>query len=334
VVGQKIPVLQPGETRTITFNVTVVSRPESGEVVNMAAAQFEYIVNPTQPPRSKTQESNDVVTRIEIVNLELVKTADKTVLVVGDTITFTIRITNRGTVPVNNVIFRDETPEGTVYVANSFTIGGVPVPGANPAVGINLGTINPGQTVTVTFQIRIDTMPCPPIVINIAAAEFQYRLVTNGPNFTGNAESNELIIEAPPKMFKQFSVEEYVDIPRQKPTAEDILDVTANVVITDTHIIRTPKGTSYEGQQLTGLKLIVEGRLVQKVVYIANDAVQSVHAAEFDVPFSTFIILPENFKQCTPLQVEAFVEDVYAKLIDGRRIFKNITLRIEARSKC
>ena len=54
-------------------------------------------------------------------------------------------------------------------------------------------------------------------------------------------------------------------------------------------------GASREGQILTGWKLIIEGVLDHKIEYVADLPEQSVHSAHFRVPFSTFIILPEDF---------------------------------------
>lgn len=135
-------------------------------------------------------------------------------------------------------------------------------------------------------------------------------------------------------IFKQFSIEEDVPIHVQKPEAEEIFDSKTNLIITSTRLVQTPKGTSSEGQILTGWKMVVEGILVQTVVYIANDPAQSLHAARLDSPFSTYLILPEGYKLCQPIQVEGYIENACVKLTDSRCIFKNITLRIEGNYKC
>jgi hypothetical protein len=141
-------------------------------------------------------------------------------------------------------------------------------------------------------------------------------------------------LTVPQTNFKQLVVDETVCIPSQKPDAEDIVNVLVDVEIIATHVIKTTKGTSQEGQVLTGYKLIIEGMLHQKVEYIADEQTQSVHAAEFNVPFSSFIILPENFNEGSTVNVEAYVEDVFYKLISPRCIFKNVTLRLEAEIIC
>lgn len=133
-----------------------------------------------------------------------------------------------------------------------------------------------------------------------------------------------------PKAFKQFTVQETLVLPEAKPDIEQIVKVIAQVVITSTKVIKTPVGKSLEGQILSGYKLIVEGEVKQKIEYVADECKQSVHAAHFDVPFSTFIVLPSTYQIGTPVPVTAYIEDLFVELIDKRTIFKNIILLLNA----
>ncbi|MCY6958954.1 MULTISPECIES: DUF3794 domain-containing protein [Clostridium] len=126
--------------------------------------------------------------------------------------------------------------------------------------------------------------------------------------------------------FKQFNIEETACLPITKPDIEQILKVIADVEIKSTRAIRTPVGTSLEGQVLTGWKLVIEGKVNQKVQYVADLPEQPSHAAHFSVPFSTFVVLPEDFVMGTPVTVTPFLEDIYVEQLDKRCIFKNITL--------
>ncbi|AHF06145.1 DUF3794 domain-containing protein [Desulfitobacterium metallireducens] len=129
---------------------------------------------------------------------------------------------------------------------------------------------------------------------------------------------------------KELNVEEIVDIPPTKPDIELILKVKSELVILSTKVIKTPIGKSLENQTLTGWKLIVEGELRQVVLYVADERCQSIHGAHFNVPFSTFIVLPPDFDETQCLTVEGYIEDIYAEQIGTRKIFKNITLLLVA----
>ena len=58
-------------------------------------------------------------------NLTLTKSADKTEVQPGDTITYTIIYKNDGTADAINVVITDPIPSGTVYVDKSATQGGI-----------------------------------------------------------------------------------------------------------------------------------------------------------------------------------------------------------------
>ncbi|QHE54121.1 SPOCS domain-containing protein [Pontibacillus sp. HMF3514] len=332
--GIPIGDLPPGGFATVEFSVVVEELLEPPEVVNTAAVTYTVQVDPDEPAEERTEESEPVVTAVEVVELTAIKTADKSAVQVGDTLTYTVEITNTGTLPVENVLFKDQIPDGTTLVPNSVTIDGVPQPGANLSIGVVIGTIQPGITVVITFEVTIEESPCPPELINQAVITFDYLLESSGPLLSGSTTSNEVLTDVGLTIFKQISVDENLTIPPQKPDAEDLLDVSVDVEITSTIIIKTPIGTSFEGQRLTGWKLIVEGKLKQIITYIADVPQQTVHSAHFDVPFSTFLVLPENYQPCQEVHVAGFVEDVYSLLLDPRTIFKNVTLRIEGIEDC
>lgn len=133
-----------------------------------------------------------------------------------------------------------------------------------------------------------------------------------------------------PTAFKQFAVQENLELPCAKPDIEQIIRVMAEVKITHTKVIKTPVASSAEGQILTGFKLIVEGELLQKIEYVADEPTQSVHAAHFSVPFSTFIVLPPTFMIGTKVRVIPYIEDIYAKQMGKRNIFKNVIILLDA----
>lgn len=134
-----------------------------------------------------------------------------------------------------------------------------------------------------------------------------------------------------PTTFTEIAIAETFKLPDAKPDIEQITKVTVDAVITSTNVVATPIGTAVGGSILTGAKLIIEGKLRQKIEYVANEPTQSVHAAEFETPFSTFVVIPLPTLPITPqlalkYPVEAFIEDVYINQIDARTIFKNVTV--------
>ncbi|MCM8709594.1 DUF3794 domain-containing protein [Clostridium sp. SYSU_GA19001] len=130
---------------------------------------------------------------------------------------------------------------------------------------------------------------------------------------------------------KEFNVQETLDIPAEKPDIEQLVKVKSELIITSTKVIKTPAAISLSEQVLTGWKVIIEGELKQTVQYVADKPAQSVHGAHFDVPFSNFVVLPPDFEEGQCVNMEGYIEDIYAEKIGKRQIFKNITILLVAR---
>lgn len=88
----------------------------------------------------------------------------------GDTVTYTLTLTNSGTANASSVIVRDSIPGNMTYVPGSISISGVAKTDAADAdtadynattagaVTVNLGTINSGGSATsFSFQARVDS---------------------------------------------------------------------------------------------------------------------------------------------------------------------------------
>lgn len=86
----------------------------------------------------------------------------------GTTLTYTIVVTNNGTGDANAVVLRDSVPANTTYVPGSITLNAASKTDAggddeadhdvtNPgAVTVNVGTLVPTATATVSFQVIIN----------------------------------------------------------------------------------------------------------------------------------------------------------------------------------
>lgn len=100
----------------------------------------------------------------------------------------------------------------------------------------------------------------------------------------------------PNTSWTEISVPEVLTIPCVKPEIESIDKIYINSKIISTKVIATPEPTipNQEGLTLTGRKLLVEGLLCQTLVYTADECEQSVHSAHFNMPFSTYIVLPSG----------------------------------------
>ena len=80
------------------------------------------------------------------------KTANLTFADIGNTITFTLNLPNTGNVTATDVTIIDILDSNLSFVPNSFTANGQTIPNADLSTGVNIGSINGGNTAIVTFK--------------------------------------------------------------------------------------------------------------------------------------------------------------------------------------
>ena len=81
---------------------------------------------------------------------------DKAIAKKGDELLYTSFIYNNGSIVAQNIIFIDDIPLGTTYIDGSVIVDGVSQPTFNPAVGFNVGTLNPNQVRTISYKVIIN----------------------------------------------------------------------------------------------------------------------------------------------------------------------------------
>ena len=139
--------IEANGTTTVSFDVTV------GDLDNGATIRNVATVNGKDTPETDTEYQEPVISQN--------KTADKTAVVEGETITYTITVTNNGSAE-GTVIVRDEIPTNTTFVANSIKVndGATSFKEEDLASGIEVSVpAKSGETAgttTVTFQVTVN----------------------------------------------------------------------------------------------------------------------------------------------------------------------------------
>jgi len=99
--------------------------------------------------------------------------------------------------------------------------------------------------------------------------------------------------------------------------------------IVSSKIIGTIEGTSVEGQHLTGKKLVIVGELNLSLIItysIRGDRCKKT-VAKLKIPFSTFIIIPQNICNDDKVYLRYLIEDVsIANLGKGKAMVSITTL--------
>ena len=198
---------------TITFDVVVDADVIDGTIISnqgfVSALDGGVADQPSDDPATPIP---DDPTRDIVGNLPLLFAAKDVVLFddqgspgivdPGDVLRYTITVQNSGSIAATAVVLSDPVPANTTYVADSTTLNGLPVGqpdgGAAPlAAGVDLsssdltpplpgpgaGTISPGESAVLVFDLRVnDGVPAGTVISNqaVVASEELPDLLTDG----------------------------------------------------------------------------------------------------------------------------------------------------------
>ncbi|MBL1639751.1 hypothetical protein ELD68_35285, partial [Klebsiella pneumoniae] len=76
------------------------------------------------------------------------------------------------------------------FIPDSVTINGIQQLGAQPALGVNIPNIAPGETVTVTFQVNVISVPPSSSIMGNDTILYSYTVDPNGTPATTSTSTN------------------------------------------------------------------------------------------------------------------------------------------------
>jgi uncharacterized repeat protein (TIGR01451 family) len=178
----------PANVATVTFSVVVNPSVVDGTVISnqgfVTALDNNIVDQPSDDPDTPT--ANDP-TRDIVGNLPLLFAAKRVTLFgdqgspgiidPGDVLRYTITVQNSASIAATGVVLRDSVPANTTYVANSTLLNGSPVGqpdgGTSPLIsGVSVGTISPGATATLQFDLRVNAgTPAGTVISNQAVVD-------------------------------------------------------------------------------------------------------------------------------------------------------------------
>jgi len=180
-----IPSLPSGASVTRTVVVTAPSN--GGPLVNRASNTSDT-PDPTPGNNNGTEPPAQVTTTLipQITNVQVTQNGPTSPITLGSNLTFTAQITNLGTVPVTNVIVTNPLPSNTTFVSATPSQGSCTF--ANNIITCNLGTINPGQTVSISTLVT-------PIRPGTISNQLSINVPNNtNPNTNNSATSVQVIV--------------------------------------------------------------------------------------------------------------------------------------------
>ena len=134
--GVNIGSINGGNAAIVTFQATVTTLPTLNPISNSASITYHYVVDPSQPSITTSNQSNTTTHKLIALSL-LHKNSNVSTVDIGQDIVYSVTITNSGNVSATNVIFTDLIPDGTSFEPNSFTLNGTSIPNADIVTGSN-----------------------------------------------------------------------------------------------------------------------------------------------------------------------------------------------------
>lgn len=151
--GIPITRLSAGSCACITFEATIPADAE-GPISNTAFADYTFAT--AQCPVQHAEAVSTVVElNVSVPGLEIVKEAQPCfVTPEAPQVTYTLTVTNPGNCTITGAVVTDLLGDGLTYVAGSTSVNGDDPVNLDPTEGITLGTLDPGQTVVITFRAQ------------------------------------------------------------------------------------------------------------------------------------------------------------------------------------
>ncbi len=156
-----------GESVTMQLTVRVT---EAGSVANTAQIQTSDQFDPDSTPGNNvpTEDDQSTVTLTpQIADLSLNMTVDKASPNVGETILFTITLSNAGPNTATGVAVTDRLPDGLTYVSASASVGVY-----NPGTGIwTVSSLPAGGNATLLLTARVATVGAKTNIAEVTASQ-------------------------------------------------------------------------------------------------------------------------------------------------------------------
>lgn len=166
VAGQQvrgtIPSLAPGASSTLTVKATVGTSTPLGNLRNSACAVA------TSSNQACDWDDTTITKQTKPI-LTITKDDGQGDVTLGQNLTYGIVVKNTGDGAASNVVVSDPLPAGLDFVSGSGPAG-IAVTAAGRNVTANVGTLAPGQSVTLTVNAKINQSAAPGALTNQACA--------------------------------------------------------------------------------------------------------------------------------------------------------------------
>ncbi|UJF35800.1 COG1361 family protein [Paenibacillus hexagrammi] len=188
--GIRLGLIQPCHRIDVSFRVkvpTIISDPKMHALVNQAQLHYHYMLPDGRTIRS-TLCSNTVTTQLFFPFINIGVTPTPTITDPGGIVTMTCRIINSGNLGAD-ITLHDWIPEGAALEAGSIRKNGVPYPSKNDNHGLQIGALEPGKSIEITYILHVNKHPNTRFLTSHLYAAYWFEL--NHHKHSGMSYANE-----------------------------------------------------------------------------------------------------------------------------------------------
>lgn len=144
----------------------------------------------------------------------------------------------------------------------------------------------------------------------------------------GNREPNQL------EYFNQIKLNDEFNLIDKKTNIKSIISVSTVVNTNIIQIIDTPIRISAEGKNLKGKKIMTELKIKHEIRYLGEGSSSYIYMDNLNLLKLGSIVMPqkindrhiEELLRKNKIKIDVYIEDVYIKLIEKRKINLNMLL--------
>ena len=126
----------------------VDSKECHNDFINTATATGSYVLNIGDTPTAISDQDQETV---HCIKTEFEKTANKTNVKIGDTVVYTLKVTNKSTVDFTDVVFFDNVPSSLEIIASN----PAGITKAILASGYSAGPLAKGNSKMIQYTVRV-----------------------------------------------------------------------------------------------------------------------------------------------------------------------------------
>lgn len=138
-----------GGEMVMTYEIVIDDYLDADAITDMTKLGIQY------DGQTFDLQSNELSITVLHNDVSLLKTANANAVVSGETLTYTITISNSGKLTNTEMIFKDEIPQNATFVENSVKIDGEVKGGYDPSAGFALKDLLPEEQIIVEFSVTV-----------------------------------------------------------------------------------------------------------------------------------------------------------------------------------